>query len=121
MATQFIVACDPAVGHLIPPFVEPLQALLLPRLRANLWWHMAFLPSLLVSCPVRRQRQAAVEQGMVVLRDVAHEDPDLAGVDLAPVAAPLALHSHRMRAALGKTAGIEGDDTIGLTQLLGHL
>ena len=58
---------------------------------------------------------------MVVTRDVPHEDADLAGVDLAPVAAPLALHAHRMRAALGKTAGIEGDDAIGLPQSLGHL
>src|SRR6266403_1681652 len=53
---------------------------------------------------------------MVVARDVAHEHPDLAVVDLAAVAAPLALHPHRMCAALGKTARIKGDDTIGFTQ-----
>src|SRR5215813_6679463 len=58
---------------------------------------------------------------MVMVRDVAHKHTDLAVVDLAPVAAPLALHAHRMRAALGKTAGIEGDDAIGLPQSLGHL
>ena len=58
---------------------------------------------------------------MVVRRDVAHEDADLAVIDLAPVAAPLALHPHRMRAALGEAAGIEGDDAIGFAEPIGHL
>src|SRR5215510_7766506 len=58
---------------------------------------------------------------MVVPRDVPHEDADLTVVDLAPVATPLALDSHRVHAAFGKTAGIEGDDALEVTQLLGHL
>ena len=56
-----------------------------------------------------------------MVRDVAHEDTDLALVDLPPVATPLALHPHRMRAALGEAAGIEGDNAIGCAQPLGHL
>jgi hypothetical protein len=56
-----------------------------------------------------------------VRRDIAHEDTDLAVVDLAPVPTPLALHPHGVRAALGKTARIEGDDAIRLPQPLGHL
>ena len=82
---------------------------------------MAFLASLLVSCPLLGQGQTEVEQGMVVARDVAHEHPDLAVVNLAPVAAPLALHPHRMGATLGKTARIKGDDTIGFSQPLDPL
>src|SRR5215471_14404752 len=74
---------------------------------------MACLASLLVPCPLLGKGQAEVKQGMIMVRDVAHEDPDLAVVDLPPVATPLALHPHRMRAALGEAAGIEGDDTIG--------
>src|SRR6266446_1449899 len=58
---------------------------------------------------------------MVVATDVAHEDTHLAVVNFTPVAAPLTLHSYRMRAALGKTAGIERDDAIGFPQPLGHL
>ena len=58
---------------------------------------------------------------MLVATDVAHEDTDLAIVDLTPVATPLALHPHGVHAALGKTAGIEGDDAIGFAQPLGHL
>jgi hypothetical protein len=76
--------------------------------------HVACVAPLLVSCPLPRQGQPEVEQDMVVARDIAHKHPDLAGVDLAPVAAPLALHAHRMRAALGQTAGIESDDASGL-------
>ena len=121
VATQFIIAGHPAVWHLIPPRVEHLQTLLLSRLIPYLQRHVAFLASLLVPCPVLGQGQAEVEQGMVVARDVAHEDADLAVVDLAPVAAPLALDAHRMRPALGEATRIEGDDTIGFTQLLGHL
>jgi len=48
---------------------------------------------------------------MVVVRDVAHEDADLAVVHLAPVAALVALDAHRMCPALGEATGIERDDT----------
>jgi hypothetical protein len=37
------------------------------------------------------------------------------------VATPLALHPHRVRAAFGKTARIEGDDAIELAQAIGDL
>jgi len=58
---------------------------------------------------------------MVVVRDVAHEHADLAVVNLAPVATPLALSAHRMRPALGEATGVEGADAIGFAQPLGHL
>ena len=70
--------------------------------------------------PTLRQRQTEVEQGVLVARDVAHEHADLAVVNLTSVATPLALDAHRVRAALGETTRIEGDDAIGLTPLLGH-
>src|SRR5262245_11032540 len=74
-----------------------------------------------ISCPLLRQIQTEVKQGMVVASDIAHELTDLAVVHLAMVAAPLALHTHRMRATLGKAARIEGDDPIGFTQPLACL
>ena len=58
---------------------------------------------------------------MVVARDVRHEDAHLAVIDFAAVAAPLALHAHRMPASLREAAGIKGDDAIGFPQLLDHL
>src|SRR5215471_5910455 len=61
VAAQFIIAGDPAVRHLVPPRVEHLQTLVLARLIAYLQWHMAFLTSLLVPCPVFGQGQAEVE------------------------------------------------------------
>src|SRR5437016_12504393 len=96
--------------HLIPPCVEHLHTRLVARVIPHRLWHVACLASLLVSCPLRRERQAEVEQGMVVARDVAHGDAALTGVDLAPVAAPLTLHAHRVGAPLGEAAGIESDD-----------
>src|SRR5215471_3768804 len=121
MAPQFIVTRDPAVRYLRTPRVEHLHALLVARLIPHLRWHVACLAALLVSGPLLGEGQAEVKQGMVMVRDVAHEDPDLAVVDLPPVATPLALHPHRMRAALGEAAGIEGDDAIGFPQPLRHL
>src|SRR5262249_60821697 len=58
---------------------------------------------------------------MVVARHIPHEDPHLAVIDFAAVAAPLTLHPHRMRAPLREAAGIKGDHTIGLPQLLDYL
>src|SRR6266851_4487286 len=58
---------------------------------------------------------------MVVVRDVAHEDTDLAVVNLPSMAAPLALHPRRVRTAFGEATGIEGDDAIGFAQPLDHL
>src|SRR6266852_8709305 len=112
VAAQFIIAGHPALGHLLTPLVEHLQALRLSRLIANLRWHVACLAPLLIACPLLGQGQAEVEQGMRLARDVSHEDTDLAVVDLAPVAAPLPFHPHRARAALGETAGIKGNGAI---------
>src|SRR5262245_30375074 len=121
VATQLIITCHPAVRHLRTPQVEHLQALLVTRVIRHGLGHVACLASVLVSCPLLRQGQAEVEQGMVVARDVPHEDPHLAVVDFAAVAAPLALHTHRMSAPLREAAGIKGDNAIGLAQASGHL
>ena len=121
MAAQLIITGDPAVGYLLTPRVQHLQALLMPRLIVDLGRHVAFLAPLLVPHPLLGQGQTEVEHGMIVLRDVTHEHTDLAVVDLASVPAPLAFHPHRMRAALGKAARIEGDDAIGFAQPLGCL
>jgi hypothetical protein len=76
---------------------------------------MAVLASWLVSCPLLRQGQAEVEQGMLLTRDVAHEHTDLAIVDFSPVPAPLTFDAHGVRASFGEAAGIKGDDAIGFT------
>jgi hypothetical protein len=52
---------------------------------------------------------------------IPHVDADLAGVDLASVATPLALAAHWGRAPLGDTTGITGDDAIGGAQPIHHL
>ena len=56
-----------------------------------------------------------------MIADVAQEHADLAGIDFASVPTPLAFDPDRVRAALGETARIEGDDAIGLAQSTGHL
>src|SRR5207237_6229015 len=92
----------------------------LTRLVRHLWWHVTCLTPLLIAYPFLRQIQPEVEQGMLLISNIAHEDANLAVVDFAPVATPLALHPHRVRAALGETARIEGDDTFATSSLSGH-
>src|SRR6516162_7596034 len=58
---------------------------------------------------------------MVLWRDRAHEDADLAVVDFTPVATPWAFDPDRMHTAFGKATRIEGEDAIGLAQTLGYL
>ena len=58
---------------------------------------------------------------MLISSNVAHEDADLAVVNFAPVATPLAFDPDRMDTPLGETARIEGDDAIGMAQSTGHL
>src|SRR5262245_24747179 len=58
VTTKLIIACHPAMWHLIPPCVEHLQTLFVARVIPHRLWHVAFLASLLVSCPLRRERQA---------------------------------------------------------------
>src|SRR5215475_4682403 len=121
VAAQLIITGDPAVWHLRTPCIEHLQTLLLARLVTNLWWHMAYVASLLVTCPLPRQGQPEVEQGILMSRDIAHEDTNLAVVDFAPMPTPLAFDPDRMGAALGETTRIEGDNAIGLAQAMDHL
>jgi hypothetical protein len=94
VAAQFIITRHPTVRDVLTPLVEHLQALVGSRMILHLLRHVAFLPPLLIPYPVLGKGQAEVEQGMVVARDVPHEDADLAVIDLASVATPLALHSY---------------------------
>src|SRR5712691_4070467 len=94
VATQLVIAGDPAVRYLITPRVEHFSTLLVSRVIPLLLWHVTFLASLLVLCPILGQGQAKVEQGMVEATDVSHEDADLAIVDFASVTTPLALDPH---------------------------
>jgi hypothetical protein len=116
VATEFIIAGDPTMWDLRTPHVEHLQTLLLARLVTNLWWDVACLAPLLIACPLLREVQPEVEQGMLLISNVAHEDTDLTVVDFAPMATPLAFDPDRMDTPLGETARIEGDDAIGLAQ-----
>src|SRR4029450_745822 len=121
VATERIIAGDPSMRHLLTPRVEHLSTLLLARLRAPLHWSVARRAPLLAVRPLLRERQPEVEQRMVVFRDIAHKDADLAVIDFAPVPTPLPFDPDRVRAALGETARIEGDDAIGLAQLMDYL
>src|SRR3954469_7281055 len=54
---------------------------------------------------------------MLARRDVAHEDPDLAVVDLAEPPEPLTLHADGGGSLLGESRGVEDDDPVGGAQV----
>ncbi len=87
--------------------------MLLAGLVTHLGWHVACLAPLLIAAPFLREIQSEIEQRMVVARDITHKHADLAVVDFASVATPLAFDPDGMDAAFGETARIEGEDTIG--------
>src|SRR5262249_4178372 len=118
---QGIIPRDPALRPRRPPQGEPLPTLGLSRLLRHVRRAVACSASWRVAWPLPRQGHAEVEHGMGRVRDVAHHHTAWAVVALAPVAAPWALPTHRRRAALGKTAGINGAEGLGLAPALGPL
>src|SRR5215831_7323335 len=115
VAAELIITGDPTVWDVHAPGVEHLQALFLADVVTHRWRDVACVAPWLVACPCLGQIQPEVEQGMLIISNIAHEDADLAVVDFAPVATPLAFDPDRVRAALGETARIEGDDAIGMS------
>src|SRR2546425_11731148 len=97
VATELVIAGHPAVRHVLTPRVKHLYTLLMAGLIPHLRRYVAIRTPVLVSCPLLREPQAEVEQGMLVPRDVAHEHTDLAVVNFSPVTAPLALDADRVR------------------------
>src|SRR5262249_2853450 len=71
VVTQLIITRDPAVRHLSPPRVEHLHTQLLAGVVPPLRRHVACLASWRIPGPLLRQRQTEVEQGVIVVRDVA--------------------------------------------------
>src|SRR5262249_47306434 len=86
VASQFIVTRHPAVRDLCSPQIEHLHTLVLSRAILHLLWHVAYCAPLWVSCPVAREGQTEVEQGMIPAQHVPHADADLTVVDLPAVA-----------------------------------
>jgi len=79
------------------------------------------LASPLVACPFLGQGQPEIEQSMLILTNVAHEDAALAGVALAPMPTPLAFDADRMDTARGEATRIEGDNAIGVAEAMDDL
>src|SRR5262249_57344260 len=121
LAPQRIITRRPAVGHLLTPLVKHFQALLLPCLVTHLGRYMACLAPWRITYPFLGQRQPEIEQGMLIISNVAHEDADLTVIDFAPGPTPLPVDPDRLGATLGEAARIEGENTIGLAQAMDHL
>jgi hypothetical protein len=71
--------------------------------------------------PFARQVEPEVDEGVLVVPDIAEEDADLAVVDLPEPAAPLPLDADRGGPLLGEGRGVEDEDCVGSTDRAGDL
>jgi len=118
---HFVVAGHPSVRQRRPAFVQHFQGQLVPRAEANPLGNPGFLPPRPVAGPLLGQVEAEVDQGVFAMRDVAQVDADLTVVEFAEPAAPLPLHTHRLRPFLGEGRRVKDQHPIGFAQLRPHL
>ena len=113
-----VVAGDPPVGQARQAPVQQVQRDLPLLLELDPRGDVAFLAAGLVVGPILGQVEPAVQRGVTGLRGVGQEDTDLAVVDLAQPAAPLAADAAGFGPLLGEPAGVDDDDAVGLGQRL---
>jgi hypothetical protein len=104
-----------------PGLSEHLQRQLVPRPVADRLRDTAPLAARPVLGPLLGQVEPDIDQGMLAVRGVAHEDPDLAVVALAEPPEPVALHPDRGGPLLGESRGVEDDHPVGGAQRAAHL
>ena len=115
---QLVIADDPAVGQAGQAPVEQVQGDPPGLLELDLLGDVALLASGLVVGPILGQVEPAVQRGVAGLGGVGQEDADLAVVDLAQPAAPLAIDAAGLGPLLGEAAGVDDHDAVGVGQFL---
>ena len=73
----------------------------MPRAEADLRWHTGLLTATFPLGPFFGQVETDIDQGVFAARDVAEVDADLAVLDLAQAATPLARDTNGGSALLG--------------------
>src|SRR6266511_752170 len=115
---EFVITHDPAVGQAGQAPVQQVQRDPPLLLEVDLRRDMALrAPGLIVS-PILGQVELAVQRGVTGLRGIGQEDADLAVVDLAQPAAPLASDATGFRPLLGEGAGVDDHDALRLGEFL---
>jgi len=74
-----------------------------------------------IGSPLGRELEARVQEGFAVPRGVGEEDADLAVIDFAQAATPLAVDATGVGPLLGKAGGVEDEDTLAVGQLRGDM
>ena len=115
---ELVVADDPAVGQAGQAPVQQVQRDPPLLLELDLRRDVALLAPGRVVGPVLGQVEPAVQRGVAGRRGVGQEDADLAVVDLAQPAAPLAGDAAGLGPLLGEGAGVDDHDAVGLGEFL---
>src|SRR5260370_20100172 len=74
-----------------------------------------------VSGPLRGEIEAVVDQGLAPRRDIGEKDTDLAIIDFAETATPLAGDATGLLALLGEGRGVEHEHAVGVAQFGGDV
>src|SRR5262249_46685491 len=98
--------------------IQQVQSDLPLLLELDVHRDVAFLAPARVVGPVLGEVEPPVQRGVARLSGVGQEDTDLAVVDLAEPAAPLAGYPPGIGPLLGEGAGIDDHDAIGVRKLL---
>src|SRR5262245_30907424 len=95
-----------------PMLIQHLQSQLVPGTEPHLPGYSSLLAAFAVFGPLPRQVKPDIDQGMLQARDVAEVDANLAVIDLAEPAAPLASNTDRLSTLLGESGRIEDKHSI---------
>ena len=115
-APQFVVSGDPLVRQHRAVFEEHFQHQGMSGLKTHLLRHARLAESFPILRPFLRQIQTKIDQGVFFRRNISPIDADLAVIDFALSAAPLAGHAHRGFPLLAKRRGIEHQHAVGRSQ-----
>src|SRR4051794_15873186 len=96
--------------------LEHLEGELVTGAMRQIPGHARPLPTGLVRRPFLWKEQTCINQSVFFPRHVSHEDADLAVVNLAVSAAPLAGHADTLDPLLEEGRGIEDDHAVGLAE-----
>lgn len=120
-SSEFIVADDPTMRQTGQAPAQKVERDLPLLLELDLSRDVALLASGLVGSPVLGQVEPPIQGAVAGGGRVCQEDTDLAVVDLAQSAAPLAVDPTGLRPFLGERAGVDHHNAVGFTQRLAYM
>ncbi len=120
-STEFVIACNPAMGQARQAPVQQIQRDPPLLLELNFRGHMAFQSAFFVGRPILGQVELAVQRAITRRGGISQEHTDLAVVQFSQPAAPLTADATGFRPFLGEGAGVDNHHAIRACQFLADM